>query len=142
MGTDTLNPGTTINQFFSGLSSYCATQGYSVSYESCMNGYSFSYALAKQKMTAGKPLILFLSGFTAATIDENTGYDIITYISTTGTHAMAGFGYKDITYSLLGGGSRTDNYIAVASGFGECSRGYFNINYNTQIDDVYSVYIN
>lgn len=54
---------------------------------------------------------------------------------------MAGFGYKEVTYTLTNGGQRQDFYITVASGFFLRKRGYFNINYNTQIDDAYALLI-
>ena len=46
---------------------------------------------------------------------------------------------KEITYRLTNGTMRTDEYVAVASGIGVRKRGYFNINYSTQIDEAYGI---
>ena len=139
MGTS--STGTTITQFISGINTYCTRQGYTATFTSCMSNNAFSYTTAKQQLTAGNPIALFLDTFTIGEITENDGYDLISYKTSSDTHVMAGFGYKEVTYSLANGTTRQDNYIAVASGLAARNRGFFNINYNTQIDDAYSLLI-
>ncbi len=133
--------GTTTAQFISGIKTYCTRQGYTATFTSCMSGGSFNYITAKQQLTLGKPIALFLDAFTVNSFSQNEEYELLTYIVGTGTHVMAGFGYKEVTYSLTSGGTRQDNYIAVASGCSEKKRGFFNIDYNTRIDDAYSLSI-
>jgi hypothetical protein len=106
-----------------------------------MNNGSFDYNAAKTLMSQGQPLALFLDVYTVIDITANDGYDYIAYDIGDGCHVMAGFGYKEIAYTLSGGSSRTDYYIAVASGLDMRKRGYFNINYSTQIDQVYGISI-
>ena len=137
MGTG--STGTTISQFINGIGTYCTRQGYTATFTSCMSNGTFNYTTAKQQLTAGKPLALFLYGYTIGDCTQNDGYDLLTYKVGTGTHVMAGFGYKEVTYALTGGGTRQDYYIAVGSGFAARRRGFFNINYCTQIDDAYSL---
>ena len=137
MGTG--STGTTIAQFISGINTYCTRQGYTATFTSCMNSGSFSYTTAKQQLAAGKPLALFLDTYTIGNLSLHDDHETITYYIGSGTHVMAGFGYKEVTYDLTSGGTRQDNYIAVASGYNIRERGFFNINYNTQIDDAYSL---
>jgi hypothetical protein len=142
MGTNSGDAGTSITQFRNGLTTYCNRQGYyTVSFNSCMNNGSFDYNAAKTLMSQGQPLALFLDVYTVIDITANDGYDYLLYDIGDGCHVMAGFGYKEITYTLSGGSSRTDYYIAVASGLSMRKRGYFNINYSTQIDQVYGISI-
>lgn len=131
--------GTTTAQFISGIKTYCARQGYTATFTSCMSSGSFSYITAKQQLTEGKPIALFLDMFTVNDFTQYDGYELLTYIVGSCTHVMAGFGYKEVTYNLMSGGIRQDNYIAVASGFNIKKRGFFNIDYSTQIDDAYSL---
>ena len=106
-----------------------------------MSGGSFNYNAAKQQIVNGEPIALFLQNCTVGTIQQNSGNDYIDYIVATGDHVMAGFGYKEVTYTLTGGNTRVDYYIAVASGVSLKVRGFFNINYNTQIDNAYSLLV-
>jgi len=141
MGTNTTKEGTTINQFKSGMSMYCSSKGYGISYASCMISGRFDYLKAKEQMNNRYPLILFTEPFAIATIDSNENNDQIKYKKYVGAHSMAGFGFKDISYTLTNGQTRTDNYIEVASGMIECGDGYYNINYDTIIDDAYGINI-
>ena len=138
MGTG--SNGTSIDQFKSGISTYCARQGYTATFTSCMSNGAFNYAVAKQQLSAGKPLALFVDTYTVNTFTQYDGnYELLNYTVGNGTHVMAGFGYKEVTYTHTSGGTRQDYYIAVASGIDIRKRGFFNINFNTQIDDAYSL---
>ena len=119
---------------------YFNRQGYySMSFNSCMYNGTFSFSMAKQLIDAGQPLALFLDVYSIASITEQDNNDYISYYIGDGCHVMAGFGYKEITYRLTNGTMRTDEYVAVASGIGVRKRGYFNINYSTQIDEAYGI---
>lgn len=139
MGTSSI--GATISQFKLGMTTYCSNKGYSILYESCMNSSRFTYTLAKEKMRNGCPLVIFTDPLTVATITSSGNSDKIEYINVATAHTVAGFGYKDIEYTLSNGKTRTDNYIEIASGLSECGSGYYNINYDTIIDDAYGIYI-
>ena len=141
MGTNTIKPGTSVNQFINGMNTFCSRQGYTISYSSCMSNNKFDYIKTKEYLESGMPIVLFLDTFNIATISSSDGVDDISYINGTGCHAMTGYGYKEISYVLNGNINRTDRYIAVGSGLSVCKRGYFNINYNTQIDDAFSISI-
>ena len=140
MGTNSNGSGTTLTQFKNGLSTYCNEHGYSISYNTCMSNEQFSYSLAKQCIEAGQPLALFVDTFTIADITSSET-DLISYLHGNGSHIMAGFGYNEITYTFSNGSTRTDYYIAVASGYTTYSRAFYNINMNTIIDNVFGVVI-
>lgn len=139
MGTNAIGSGTSIPQFKAGMSAYCNRAGYSISYNSCMQNGQFSFALAKQRIDAGEPLVLFVENATIAKLFNEDDYDIINYTVINGSHVVAGFGYKEIEYVLSDGTTLENHYIAVASGAISRARGYYNINYNTVIDDAYGI---
>ena len=141
MGTNSGKAGTTVSQFKSGMTAYCSGKGYGISYNSCMTNGKFDYSKAKDNMKNGYPLVLFVDPFTLAEITANSGSDTIKYTKYNAEHCMAGFGYKDIKYTLSNGSTRTDNYIEISSCIKGCNDGYYNINYNAGIDDAYGIYI-
>ena len=141
MGTNTIENGTSIPQFLAGMSIYCNRAGYSFTYNSCMQNGQFSFTLAKQRIDAGEPLVLFVEDLSVAKIFALDGNDLIDYALHYGSHVIAGFGYKAIEYTLNDGTTLTNYYIAVASGIITKSRGYYNIAYNTVIDDAYGISI-
>ena len=53
---------------------------------------------------------------------------------------MAGFGYKEITYTLSSGAQRIDKYLAVTRGL-EGFAGYLNISSNVTFSSAYSIEI-
>ena len=140
MGTTDSN-GTTVAQFLSGMKKYVNRAGYTFGYTSCMSGGKFNYSAAKSSMKSGQPVALFMSGYNVAFIGEYENYDSIAYSLSAANHAMVGFGYKDITYTYESGAQETFQFVYVASGYSKRSVGYFNINYNTKINDAYAVNI-
>lgn len=93
------------------------------------------------EVDAGEPLVLFVEDLSVAKIFALDGNDLIDYALHYGSHVIAGFGYKAIEYTLNDGTTLTNYYIAVASGIITKSRGYYNIAYNTVIDDAYGISI-
>ena len=141
MGT-TASEGTTTAQFLSGMKKYANRAGYNFSYSSCMSGSSFNYTAAKNGMqNNNRPIVLFLSGYNIADIGNYSDHDSIAYVLSAANHVMVGFAYYEITYTYDSGAQETVNYIYVAGGITQCPTGYFNINYNTKINDAYAVSI-
>ena len=141
MGTNTTGSGTTISQFKSGMNSYVSGKGRSISYSSTIVSGSFNYTLTKSKLADGLPLVLFVDGFRVDSITNGSGWTGLSYMVTDACHAMAGFGYNEVTYTLTNGTTRTDTYIQVATGLGSKTKGYYNIYYNTQIDECFAITI-
>lgn len=140
MGT-TASEGTTAQQFLNGMKKYSNRAGYNFSYSSCMSGSNLSYSKVKSSMKNNQPVALFLSGYNVGFISEDEGSDGIGYLLSAANHVMVGFGYREVTYTYNSGVQETINYIYVSSGVGTSPSGYFNINYNTKINDAFAVSI-
>ena len=140
MGT-TASAGTTDSQFLSGMKKYANRAGYNFSYSSCMSGSNFSFASAKSSMKSNRPLVFFLSGYNVGFFGQYEDNDSIGYVLSAANHVMVGFGYEDITYTYESGAQETFNYIYVAACITNSPSGYFNVNYNTKINNAYSVSI-
>lgn len=140
MGT-TAESGTTAQQFLDGMKKYSNRAGYSFSYTSCMSGNKFSYSKVQNSMKNNQPVALFLSGYNVGYFGQQDGQDSMGYILSAANHVMVGFGYREITYTYDSGEQETFNYIYVASGVDSSPQGYFNINYNTKINDAFAVSI-
>ena len=141
MGTNTEAPGTTVAAFRSGMNSFVAKTGRQIDYVSCNAGRNFNYSFAKQKVEEGIPLILFIDGFRIDEFYDMTNQTSLSYMIAESAHAMAGFGYNVTTYTLSNGTRRVDSYIKVATGLVSKPKGYYNINYNTIIDECYAIKI-
>ena len=140
MGT-TASEGTTTQQFLDGMRKYSNRAGYNFSYTSCMSGSSLSYSKVQSSLKNSQPVAMFLSGYNVAELSENDGSDGVGYILSTANHVMVGFGYWQINYTYNSGAQETFNYIYVASGIDTRPTGYFNINYNTKINDALAIRI-
>ena len=140
MGT-TPSEGTTTQQFLNGMKIYSNRAGYTFSYSSCMSGSKFNYSAAKNGIDNDKAVALFLTGYNVADFAEYDNMDGLGYLLSNTNHVMVGFGYQDVTYTYDSGAQETFNYLYVAAGVGISPTGYFNINYNTKINDAYAVSI-
>jgi hypothetical protein len=124
------------------MTTYVGRVNLNISFDSCIQNGNFSFSDAKQQLENGLPLALFLDTYSLVSINTiNSNKDSLDGVISNALHAMAGFGYNEITYTLSGGQTRNDRYIAVATGLIERLEGYFNIDYNTQIDECYAVNI-
>ena len=140
MGTTESN-GTTTSQFLSGMTKYVKRAGYNFSYSSVMSGGKLNYSTAKSSMKNNKPVALFLEGYNVGDIAMTDTYDSIAYYLYSANHVMVGFGYEDVTYTYASGAKENVQFIYVASGTHMSATGFFNINYNTKINDAYAVSI-
>lgn len=140
MGT-TESHGTTTAQFLAGMTTYANRAGYNFSYYSAMSGTSLNFSAVKTSMKNNRPVVLFMSGYNVAMMGEEDGYDSFAYVLSEANHAMVGFGYEDVTYTYSSGSQENYQFIYVASCLPARASGYFNVNYNTKINDAYSVSI-
>ena len=133
MGT-TISNGATIPQFRSGLKKYINRHGYSVDFESLISWGKLKFDRAKAVVEQGKPIALFLSGYTSATIATEEGRDVLNYETTAGNHAVAGFGCLEVSYTFSDNSTRADRYIHCAMGVGLYQNGYINVG-SAKIDE-------
>lgn len=139
MGTN--SDGTTVAEFKNGMSKFVNRKGKTISYTSCMKNKKFDYATAKSYMEANQPVVLFCSGYNVADFHTSEKSDRIDYYESSANHVMVGFGWQEVNYTLTATSSVLYQYIAVASCTGSKSSGYFDINYNTTINDAYAINI-
>lgn len=139
MGTDAT--GTTVTEFKNGMTTYCNRKGKSISFSSCMRNNQFDYEIAKSYMKANLPVVLFCSKYNVANFYTSENSDDIYYLESSANHVMVGFGYKTINYTISSTNTVSYQFIAVASGNDDKPNGYYDINYNTNINDAYAVYI-
>lgn len=138
---DGSDKGITEPNFINGLKKYCARKGYNCDLSSLMSSGKLSYDKVKDSIKANKPVALLLSTYNFADIFTENNTDSIEYRLYYGDHIMAGFGYRDVTYTLNNGSTSNYKFILVSSGFSEAPSGYFNINYSTNINAAYGVNI-
>ncbi|MBD5636453.1 MAG: hypothetical protein HDP28_01345 [Clostridia bacterium] len=137
----TTSEGTTVTEFKNGMIKFCNRKGKTITFTSCMKNKKFDYATAKSYMEANQPIALFCSGYNVADIFTSEKRDSIDYIESTANHVMVGFGWKEVNYNITATSSVLYQYVAVASGNADKSNGYYNINYNTTINDAYAINI-
>lgn len=138
MHTNQDGSGTTIAWFLNGLTTFVNKRDYRLVFRVCVKSDGFRFDLVKDSLDNGMPVAIFVDHFTAASLLNQTNVEYLEYLNSTGAHIMAGFGYNEITYTLTDGTTRKDSYIAVATGASSMKRGYYNINYNTTIDQCYA----
>lgn len=133
--------GITETNFKSGLQTYCARKNLSCNFTSIMSSGTLNYNSVKQSIEENKPVALLLSTYTVCDVEGYSGYDRHIYNMFYGDHVMVGFGYCDIDYYHSDGSSSNYKFIYVAAGLGDPDDGFFNINYCTNINSAYKVYI-
>lgn len=133
--------GITEANFKSGLQKYCSRKGLNCSFTSLKSGSSLNYDSVKSSMKANKPVALFLSTYNICDLGFGEQKDYLNYELYSGNHVMAGFGYRDIIYTLTSGGTSRYRFIYVATGFVTPSDAYFNLDYHTNIISAYGINI-
>lgn len=130
--------GATVAEAKSGLTKYCKDKSLNVSFTSTMKR-SFDYELAKSQIISGKPLIIFCSEFNLALLGQQGNSDIVSLKTCKDPHAMAIFGYFEITYKLSNGTTRIDKYLNAASGILSYPSSMVYMGSDIKVDDAYAV---
>ena len=141
MGIILQSDGVTINEFKTGFQTYCSRKSLSVTYSSCMSNGTFNFNTAKAQIDDNKPLIIFMSEYNMTSINSSNNVDTLSMETSSNPHAMAAFGYRTITYTLVNGQTRVDNYLHTATGTPIPSASMLNLSYYIDIDDAYAVTI-
>ncbi|MCX4361971.1 MAG: hypothetical protein OSJ74_01100, partial [Clostridia bacterium] len=133
--------GASVAQFKSGMTKYCERMGYKLHFDkSIANGGKFNYEYTKVQLMSHRPLALFVNNYSYNSIYSTSNTDSIETKISDGRHAMAAFGYREITYTLSSG-TRVDSYLYVSTGIYLYETGYFNINKNTTIEECYGLFV-
>ncbi len=138
MGTNTEAPGTSVNQFKTGLRSYVNSKGYNLTYNSCG---TINTETVKNYIQQEKPIVVFMNSYRYFVdgIHNNDG-NTLTLVERVGTngHVVVAYGYREM-YFTLDGESWTEKYLIIS--FGDGSIGMLDINNMSQIDNAFAVNI-
>ena len=140
MGLANPTDAATVNQFESGMNTYCQSKGLNVSLYACTSN-KFDYALTKQYLDQNIPVIIFASEFNLSFINSLDNRDQIVRYDYSENHAMAVFGYQEITYTLTTGQKLVNRYLSVSTGLEKYPSALVNVDNYVEIDDAYSVII-
>lgn len=139
MGTNSVNPGTSVSQFKSGFTKYVNKQGYNISYSSC--GSTFNISTAKTYFEQQKPVVLFLNSYTyysAEGIAFSEGNVSMVERKNTNGHVAVAYGYREYTF-YKGGNATTNKYLLIS--YGDGSQGLLLINNLSCIDQAFAISI-
>lgn len=117
---DAENGGATYSGFNSGMTQYAASHGYTYSRSSVsLSNLSGAFETA---IEAGKPVAVFLKGFSFITASSDSGTkDVLTITEYDGNHVVVAYGYKiDRYYDAADNLIATRTYLTVVNG-GEMS---------------------
>ena len=138
MGTNSIEPGTSVNQFKTGLQSYVNSCGYNITYNSC--GTNFNLQTALGYFNSEIPIALFLTGYEYYPengLFREDGHYSMGGILSISTHVCIAYGYRQLNYYNNGELFRSDNYLIVV--YGDGTRGLLALNSNTGIDEAYGI---
>ncbi len=127
--------------FKKGMQKYCEDKGFNCIFTPITSSGKLNFSSVKQSINENKPIALLVSTYTVANIAGYDGYDRYDYDYYYGNHIMAGFGYYGLDYTLTDGSSLRSEFVYVASGYSKPVDAFFNINYSTNINSAYKVYI-
>lgn len=133
--------GVTVNDFKSGIRSYCTKKSLKIDFSSCMSLGRFNYDRVTTYLNSNTPVIIFTGMFNLSSISTSNNVDTVGMNIFNSTHSMAVFGYLEITYNLNNGNAQTDRYLRVASGTNAIASTLVNIDTNIDIDDAYAITI-
>lgn len=136
MGTNTVNPGTSVSQFMSGLSSYYTNHNYTISFTKLSNDLDSN--TVTNYLEQEKPIILFLNSYdyydSVGVSISDTTMRMVGYQKDVG-HVVVAYGYRVYNFYQNGNLFRTDKYLIVS--FGDGSTGYLSTNDTSYVDEVY-----
>ncbi len=135
-------PGATFEDFKSGMQTFCARKNLSVTYNEYITNNTLNYAGLKNEIRAGKPVAMFTRGYQLVSAwgeDLNKNEITITFANCDSSHAMAGFGFDDVTYTLPNNTKKVLQFVNVATNFGDFTNGYLNVNAVALFDHAISV---
>lgn len=138
MGTNSVQPGTSVSQFMSGMTSYVNDKGYNIAFNSCGSGFNLS--TARNYLSLQQPLVLFLTSYIyhpASSITLNdTQMSMYTRVKNVG-HAVVVYGYQEYNFYSNNQLFRTEKFLVTI--FGDGTQGLLSINDTTGINEAYAI---
>ena len=139
MGTNSINPGTSVAQFKTGMTSFAQEKGYNITFNSCG---TINVTSVKSYLQQQKPIVIFMNSYKYSPFNAITIGDIsasMSILESNNGHVMTAYGYREYKYYQDGVNFRTDRYLLVV--FGDGTDGLIDITNTSRIDDSYAVTI-
>lgn len=164
MGTNTVNPGTSVTQFASGLGSYVSDKGKTASFTSVKSGDNVDVSKLDTQLRGGYPVAFFCSTYNIITrIDDTSTSTTLNKFNYGDNHIMLSSGYKtykffktEVTkiwkplwynpfnyeYVYTEVNFRTDTYIVVSTGWSSIEFAYVKLYDDIVVDSAYAIKVN
>ena len=137
MGTNTIQAGTSVSQFKTGMTTYFNNAGYNIAYNNVTSSITSTNVI--NWFNQEKPIMLFLTSYDYYPNDCFYVYEnetnMMGYIKSVG-HAVVAFAYFEYTYYNNNVAFQTDKWLYVV--FGDSSMGYLKINDTSYIQEAYT----
>lgn len=135
MGTNTIQPGTSQEDFEEGLATYVTSRSRNIAYESVMTGGAIDQTKYDAQFAAGHPVALFLSGYNITMFNDMNGRVTVTEYDYVGNHIMIAYGCETVTYYDENNNVLHEfTVMSVASGYSMMSGYYLLDEYGAIID--------
>ncbi len=145
METNSMEGGTTINGFKTGLQTYVERQGQDVSYSQRVSNQNVNLTAIQQSVQNRKPVVLFVSHYTLVDrkdLDATTGTEDVFLQHYGGNHTLVAYGTRTVKYYNAAGNLVQElNLIAVATGYVYYPLAYIILDDYTNVIDGFEVNI-
>lgn len=98
MGTNTVESGTSYDQYKAGFDAYVAAQGYTAVHSSVMSGGNLNLNAVSGSIATGQPVVLFLSGYNITSLSGQSGKDTYVKMIYGGNHMVVVYEINTIRY--------------------------------------------
>jgi hypothetical protein len=136
--------GVTNAGYRAGLTSYAASKGRTMTYQSSMTGSNLNNTY-KTALLDNKIVSIFVDGYniiSPGSFTTSQGADVLQIWIYGGAHIMVAYGFYEVKYFNSSNiNFRTDNYLLVGTGFSQPGRGFLRLNQNVTIDDCFVSHI-
>lgn len=118
MGTNTIESGTSQQQFKTGLTSYVNGCGQSISFTSYVSSGVLNWEGVTAAIDDGKPVALYLEDYNISSRTVNSNSDVYAKEITYGNHIAIAYGYNEVKYFDASGAlTRTVRYFNISTGY-------------------------
>ena len=135
MGTNSVQPGTSVSQFKSGMTAYYNNHGYNIGFSKVTN---LSASNFKNLIEQQNPIVLFLNSYdyyaSIGVSISDTQMRMVGTMKSVG-HVVVAWGFRTYNYYMNGSIFKTSKFLIVSFGDGTC--GYMAIENPGYIDEAY-----
>ena len=137
MGTNSINPGTSVSQFKKGMTAYVNSKDLSIQYNRC---YTIQNMI--NYFEQSQPIVLFLNSYDyydASGMSRSENQLCLYGKTSTNGHVVVAYGYKQYKFYTNNVLTRTENFLVIS--FGDSSTGFLSVNSLRCIDEAYAIKI-